>query len=192
MKSIFAALIVISLAGTAGASSSYFYGTNNADTIIVGRAFNGGGLVYMACINNVWEVGGIVTGSSDTISVSANGGNDVVTVRATNDLYNCGGYVKWFYRLDYYSSCPGAVYLSGNPGNDIITGGQCVERLYGGDGNDTLRGGAGYDYIEASPGDDCIDDLSVSNLLCGAGYDRYTPGGSWGDCEELVKMCPDL
>jgi len=192
MKSVFAALIAISLAGTAGASSSYFYGTSNNDTIVVGRGFSGGGLVYMACINNEWVIGGMVTGSSDTISVSANGGNDLVTVRTTNDIYECGTLAKWLYRLDYTYACPGSIYLSGNSGRDIITGGQCVERLYGGDGNDTLRGGLGNDYIEASPGDDCIDDLSVSALYCGTGYDRYTPGGTWSDCEEMVKICPDL
>lgn len=192
MKSILAALIAISLAGTAGASSSYFYGTNNNDTIVIGRGFDGGGLVYLACINNEWVIGGIVTGSSDTISVSANMGNDVVTVRTTNDIFECGGLAKWFYRLDYAYACPGRIALSGNPGRDIITGGQCAERLYGGDGNDTLRGGGAYDYIEASAGDDCIDDLSVSALYCGSGYDRYTPGGSWSDCEQRVKYCSDL
>ncbi len=189
MKYVFVVAILVALAGTANASNSFFYGTDSADTIVVGRAYYGGNLVHIACINNVWVYGQIVSGSSDAVYVYGYGGNDTITVRTTNDIFECGGYAKWFYRMDYNWACAGTILVSGGAGDDVLSGGQCVESFYASDGNDRIYGGAAYDYIDGGAGSDCIGDTSVANLICGEGYDGYTDLGSWKDCEVRVKSC---
>lgn len=189
MKYVFVVSILVALAGTANASNSFFYGTSFNDTMLVGRGYDGGALVHLACINNVWVYGQLVTGSSDAVYVYGYGGNDTMTIRDTNDLYNCGGYVKWLYRMDYNYSCPNTIYLSGGAGNDLMYGGQCAETFYGYDGDDRIYGGAGYDTVNAGMGNDCIGDTSLASLVCGDGYDGYTDGGAWKDCESRVKSC---
>jgi Ca2+-binding RTX toxin-like protein len=191
MKCVCIGVVLFSLAGTAGATTTTFSGTTGVDVIFVGRAYNGGGtLIYMACINGSWAYGSAVTGSSDIVYVYGYAGSDTIRVRDVNDYYVCGGYSKWFYRMDYGYSCAGTIALYGSTGNDVIAGAQCAEWIYGEAGADTLGGAGGNDSIYGGTENDCIEDTTLNTLICGDGTDKYTDDMAWKDCETEVLFCP--
>ena len=189
MKYLWVSVVLFAIAGTAGATTTTFYGTTGVDVITVGRAFNGS-LIYMACINGTWYYGNAVTGSTDTVTVYGYAGSDTIRVRDVNDIYNCGGEGKWFYRMDYSWSCPGTIALYGSTGNDVIAGAQCMEQIYGEAGADTLGGAGGNDSIYGGTENDCIEDTTLNTLICGDGVDKYTDDMPWKDCETHVLFCP--
>jgi Ca2+-binding RTX toxin-like protein len=88
-------------------------------------------------------------GNVDSIEVSGNDGNDVLTVDSSQGA------------LPH-------VTLSGGDGNDVLTGGSGDDLLDGGNGNDTLNGGAGDDRIFGRFGND--------RMLGGAGDDELEGG----------------
>ena len=189
MKSICGFLVIGVLAGNAHATSSTFYGTAGADSIIVGRAYVGGSLIYRACVNGYWSDGSSVTGSSDAVTVWAFGGSDTIKIRDVDGLYACGDNMMYLYRMDYAYACPGGINLYASTGNDVIIGAQCAENLQGSSGADSIFGGGGYDTIYGGSENDCISDTTVYYLSCGDGTDSYTDSGSWNDCENKVKGC---
>jgi Ca2+-binding RTX toxin-like protein len=191
MKCVCIGVVLLSLAGTAGATTTTFLGTSGVDVITVGRAFNdAGSLIYMACIDGSWSFGAAVTGSSDSVTVYGYAGSDTIRVRDGNNIFVCGSEAKWFYRMDYSYSCPVTIALYGGAGNDVIAGAQCAEQIYGEDGADTLGGAGGNDSIYGGIGNDCIEDTTLNTLICGDGTDKFTDEASWKDCETRVTFCP--
>ena len=188
MKCTWIAVVLLSVAAEAAASTSTFYGTTGVDAIVVGRAYNYGLFGYVACINGVWEWGGAVTGSSDTVTVYGDAGSDTITVRDTNDIYPCGIIGKWLYRMDYSYVCP-TIDVYGGDGGDRIYGAQCVEYIYGEAGADYIFSGGGNDYVSGGTENDCIEDTSLASLVCGSGTDRYTDDVAWKSCETPVAYC---
>ncbi|MBI5489102.1 MAG: hypothetical protein HY905_17335 [Deltaproteobacteria bacterium] len=182
--------VVLLFAGSASATTTTFNGTAGADTMLVGRGYDGGGnLIYLACVNGSWAEGNLVTGSSDTVTTNGNGGIDTITVRSSSGIYDCGvGGGKWLHSMNYVYSCPN-VYVNGGTGNDRIIGAQCAEHLNGDDGNDTIFGNAGNDWIYAGADNDCISDTTLTFLSCGSGTDSYTDDLAWKDCENQVGYC---
>src|SRR4029077_7590793 len=73
-------------------------------------------------------------GTSETLVLNANGGDDVIT--AGNGLADL---VK--------------LTIDGGAGNDTITGGDGNDTLIGGDGNDVITGGRGADTARLGAGD---------------------------------------
>ena len=190
MKYAWLSIVLFTIAGTANASTSSFYGTGSADTIVVGRAYDDvGNFIYMACVNGAWTYGNAVTGSSDVVTVYGYGGADTITIRAVNDTFNCGGDGKTLYRMDYSYACPGTITVNAGAGNDVINGAQCAEHLYGDDGDDTIFGGPGNDSIYGGLGNDCIQDDTLYTLSCGDGTDKYSDDYAWKDCETHVMYC---
>ena len=67
--------VIFLCASSAAATTTTINGGAGADTITVGRGYDGGGnLIYLACYNGSWYYGSLVTGSSDTDTVNGNGG----------------------------------------------------------------------------------------------------------------------
>jgi len=190
MKFVCMSVVLFAIAGTANATTTTFYGTTGVDTITVGRGYDGGLLVYLACINGTWYYGNGVTGSSDTVTLYGYAGADTIRVRDANGIFACGVDGKWFYRMDYSYSCPGTTALYGGTGNDVIAGAQCAEYIYGEAGADTLGGAGGNDSIYGGTENDCIEDTTLNTLICGDGTDKFTDDASWKDCETRVLFCP--
>lgn len=181
--------VVLLLAGNANATTTTFDGGAGADVIRVGRGYDPGGLfVYVACLNGSWGYGGVVTGSSDTVTVNGNGGSDTLTVQGTSEYYFCGATPKWIYSMAYGYSCPN-IYVNGGTGNERIYGAQCAEHLNGNAGADTIFGSGGNDWIYGGTENDCIADTTLSFLSCGDGNDSYTDDYLWKDCENQVPYC---
>jgi Ca2+-binding RTX toxin-like protein len=189
MKFLCTGIVVLLLAGNAGATTTTFQGTTGVDVMTVGRGWDGAALVYLACINGEWNYGAAVTGSSDVVNVYGYAGSDTITIRPVSDIFNCGGIGKWIYRMDYGYSCPGTIAVYAGDGNDVINGAQCAEHLEGQGGNDTIFGGDGNDSIYGGAGDDCIQDTTLYTLSCGDGSDRYSDDQAWKDCETHVMYC---
>lgn len=190
-KILIAGTIALLAAAEAQATTTYFYGTSDADTIVVGRTINGGGWpIYAACVDGNWDYGNQVTGSSDSVYVYGYGGADSIRIREKDDVFCCGTVCKWFYRMDWAYSCPGYLVVYGGDGNDRIFGAQCVEWIAGDNGNDTIFGGDGDDILLGNAGNDCISDTSLWYLACGADTDSKTDPRPWyGDCENTVSYC---
>ena len=189
MKYACVGIVLFALAGTANATTTTFSGTTGVDTITVGRGYDGGLLVYLACINGSWYYGSGVYGSNDAVYVYGYGGADTIRVRDVNNIFECGSIAKWFYRMDYSYSCPGTIGLHGGDGNDVITGAQCMEYIYGDAGADTLGGAGGNDSIYGGTENDCIQDDTLNTLICGDGTDKFTDEANWKDCETRVSYC---
>ena len=181
--------VLIALASSAHATTTSFYGTGSADTIVVGRGYHYDVLSYVACINGAWTWGNAVTGSSDVVNTYGYGGADTITIRSTNATFTCGTETYWFFRMDYSYACAGTIYVSGGDGDDEIFGAQCAERLWGDAGYDILTGAGGDDTLSGGTEGDCLDDTTVASMACGAGYDNYTDDYHWKDCEGWVATC---
>src|SRR5262249_32667104 len=74
-------------------------------------------------------------GTSESLVVNANGGNDTFT--ASNGLKNLI-----------------AITVDGGTGDDSLQGGDGNDRMFGGDGNDFIDGGRGDDSASMGAGDD--------------------------------------
>jgi Ca2+-binding RTX toxin-like protein len=180
---------------SAGATTTVFYGDDDANHITVGRGYDGGQLVYLACIQgpgwSSWDYGAAVTGTNDYVSVGGYGGFDYIEVRAVNDYFTCGAEMKWFYQMNYTYACPAAnhIYFNGGTGYDVLVGGVCTEKLSGASDDDSLFGGAGNDLLIGGTGSDCLQDSDVSSADCGDDTDNERTPGDGVNCENHENMC---
>jgi len=195
-KSLIATLFMfLLLVSSASATSTVFYGTDDANHITVGRGYDEGSLVYLVCIEGPgweeWYYGNAVTGSADYVTVSGYGGNDYIEARAVNDYFSCGAEMKWFYALNYTYACPAAnhIYFHGGFDNDTLIGGVCTEKLSGASDDDSLFGGAGSDLLIGGTGSDCLQDNDVSLADCGDDTDNERTPGDGTDCENHENYC---
>ena len=108
----------------------------------------------------------IGTGSVETFTVHAGGGDDTVSGREGGGL---GG--------DFAT----ALTIAGEAGNDALTGGNGNDAISGGSGNDTVKGAAGVDMVDGGDGGDVASGGAASDVVMGgAGSDRLK-GGADGD-----------
>jgi Ca2+-binding RTX toxin-like protein len=113
------------------------YGTDNADTISVGRNLITGQVV----VNDNGAVSNFADADVALVRVDALGGNDLVT---GSGLLNK------------------PLWLVGYGGNDTLRGGGGGDNLYGNDGNDLLEGRGGNDCLSGGTGVDTADYSAVA------------------------------
>ncbi|MGN6625999.1 MAG: calcium-binding protein [Tepidisphaeraceae bacterium] len=94
----------------------------------------------------------------NSITISAGGGNDTVTIDPSITL---------------------GTAIGGNSGNDTITGGSGPDQINGNDGNDTIYGGSGDDVINGNAGNDTIYGQNGNDTLFG-GIGNDGVDGAWG------------
>ncbi len=212
MRGIWMLLFLIGavFAGNASADCEYdyawdiWYGTNNDDTITIGRCSVGGVLYQCACINSTFVVGDCpVAGGDDHLVIYTEDGDDKVRFVATWTYISCGGTSYWLYPMSYTYACPGTGYgwidvnaYSYGTGTKVIYGSECDDdittdsegdwvsggggddTIYTSDGGDYIDGGAGVDFINAGNGSDVVFGGSGNDYLQG---DYYT-GLAGNDC----------
>tara|TARA_Y100000031_G_scaffold40119_1_gene46047 strand:- start:655297 stop:658869 length:3573 start_codon:yes stop_codon:yes gene_type:complete len=145
----------------------------------------------------------VVPATRDQVRVTANGGDDTITIDGThsnfyanvrggdgNDVINVvtmgDHYIYGDAGDDTITGSWGAETIEGGTGNDIIDGNRGNDIIYGGDGNDEIYGGIGNDYLYGDAGIDTIygdanDDvirggLGNDTLYGGDGNDRVYGG----------------
>jgi Ca2+-binding RTX toxin-like protein len=97
---------------------------------------------FATVVNLVTQLGGgvtpvVVTGSSDSETITSAAGGDILNGGGGNDVLTAGD---------------GGDTLGGGDGNDSLLGGTGIDTLDGGAGNDVLDGGADTDIIRDTLG----------------------------------------
>src|SRR5262249_14401088 len=87
------------------------------------------------------DVISVTSDQTETIRISADGGNDYVHVTNGNShIYGGDG-------DDTLMGGADGDAIRGGPGNDLMTGGDWKDMMYGEDGNDTMLGNGGQDRM---------------------------------------------
>ena len=149
--------------GTAGGDVIYLWSASRDNQVGVWMNNSFYGTYEVAVGGRVIVHGGngndqiYATDSRYPMTIFGEGGHDLITGGAANDLLDGGD---------------GIDRLWGNAGNDLIRGGNGNDFLYGREGHDILIGNAGNDYLDG--------DLGADMLIGGTGQD-YLKGGSGED-----------
>ena len=113
------------------------------------------------------EAGESYSGSRLKDWVDAEGGNDVLRLRAGNDNGHGGD---------------GNDTLIGGNGKDNLTGGRGRDSLNGGKGSDTLNGGAGNDTLAGARGNDIlVGGFGNDTMVGGGGVDTFVFERNFGN-----------
>ncbi|MBB4154610.1 Ca2+-binding RTX toxin-like protein [Sphingomonas jinjuensis] len=123
-----------------------------------------------------------VSGRTDFVIETANGGNDVVYARG-DFVLNAGSSVETIAVAT--SARNVALSIGGNELAQSISGGNGADTLNGGGGADTLIGGLGDDTYRLFGGETVIEDF-------GGGYDRVFTGGSFALPEQTARQVPSV
>ncbi len=131
-----------------------------------------------------------VTDYSGTLSIDAQGGNDVVFLQAYGFASTVVGGLGND-RIDA-SGMNIPVYLYGGDGNDALYGGSSQDVIDGGAGNDTIQGNQGFDTIYGGDGSDLFSWYTGDNsdeVDGGTGDDRLVFIASGTD-DQKVTLTP--
>jgi Ca2+-binding RTX toxin-like protein len=172
-------------------------GDGAADTVIV-NGTQGGDAIQIAGSGTSFSVAGLpalvsVTGSegaSDSLVVSAMGGNDTVTAAGLPagvvSLTVDGGVGN-----DQIIGSAGADRLVGGDGNDLITGGRGDDTAFMGDGNDTFvwNPGDGSDIVEGQGG---LDTMVFNGANIAERIDLSANGGRLRLSRDVASITMDV
>lgn len=171
------------------------YGESGDDEIVIKEA----GLAYGGDGNDTIEID---AGSSQTVQVAGDDGDDIIILRSGKVDINGGagrdvlsanqrsifagldvdllsGTIKTFDNREWFSGTVSNVeeLIGANDYSDLLQGGNTGERFIGGGGNDTLRGRGGQDSLYSGPGNDHLFGGDENDLLHGgAGHDDIDGG----------------
>jgi len=118
----------------------------------------------------------VIGSLQDTITESANQGNDTVELRDGADItklstITLGANLE---NLDASATAFAMLNLSGNTLNNTITGNSAANKIDGGAGNDSLSGNDGDDSLIGGAGNDTLlGGDGIDTLVGGAGNDVY-------------------
>jgi hypothetical protein len=142
-------------------------GDNGDNTVAISR--DAAGKLFA----NGHAVGNATVTNTDVIRVTADGGDDVITLDETNGVLPAaqifGGRGN-----DSLTGGSGNDRLFGQQGKDTLSGGAGDDTLFGGSGDDSLVGGAGNDSLSSGDGNDFVDgDQGADTAFLGAGNDVF-------------------
>ncbi|MFM9963682.1 MAG: choice-of-anchor Q domain-containing protein [Planctomycetaceae bacterium] len=133
-----------------------------------------------------------------SLTVNANGGNDVILVNSSdptfmaaltvngddgNDTINLTGWallatVNGGTGMDVITGGSNNDVIDGGDDNDIVSGGIGDDVIFGGLGNDNLTGGDGNDVIDGGDGNDIIQGNDGVDVLSGGNDNDNVDGGA--------------
>ena len=126
----------------------------------------------------------------ERITVSGEGGNDTLTITATNASGVLGVNMGAGDGQDILFAGPGVglkIVARAGDGDDQMTGGDADDRLLGEFGQDMLDGGAGDDFLSGGDGDDLIIGGTGDDALDGNSGQDTINGGAGNDGDDVLN-----
>ena len=152
-------------------------GSDNNDTILIENRPGAAGRVNVRF--GTLDPISFAKNEFDLVVVDARGGNDTITVTATEISTSILGGTG----NDRITGGSGRDTIEGGDGNDTISGGSgdTVNVLSGGIGNDTITGGQGNDVIDGGEGHDSLNGSGGNDSIFGRNGNDTINGGDSDD-----------